>query len=95
MKLNIYYLYAAYILYINNKHLISNYNIFIGFSGGSDGKEFTCNAGNLGLISRVEDPLEESKAIHSSILAWRIPIDRGAWKATVHGITGSQTGLSN
>ena len=26
-----------------------------------------------------EDPLEEGKATHSSILAWRIPIDRGAW----------------
>ena len=25
-------------------------------------------------------------AIHSSILAWRIPMDRGAWQATVHGI---------
>ena len=26
-----------------------------------------------------EDPLEEGMATHSSILAWRIPIDRGAW----------------
>ena len=38
-----------------------------------------------------EDPLEEGMAIHSSILAWRIPMDRGAWKATVHGVTKSQT----
>ena len=38
-----------------------------------------------------EDPLEESMATHSSILAWRIPIDRGAWQATVHGIRKSQT----
>ena len=30
-----------------------------------------------------EDPLEESKAIHSSILAWRIPMDRGTWQARV------------
>ena len=29
-----------------------------------------------------EDPLEESMATHSSILAWRIPVDRGAWRAT-------------
>ena len=42
-----------------------------------------------------EDPLEEGMATHSSILAWRIPIDRGAWQATVHGITKSQTLLSN
>ena len=32
-----------------------------------------------------EDPLEEGMATHSSILAWRIPMDRGAWQATVHG----------
>ena len=30
-----------------------------------------------------EDPLEEDMATHSSILAWRIPMDRGAWRATV------------
>ena len=29
-----------------------------------------------------EDPLEEEMANHSNILAWRIPMDRGAWKAT-------------
>ena len=34
-----------------------------------------------------KDPLEEGMAIHSSILAWRIPMDRGAWWATVHGVT--------
>ena len=32
-----------------------------------------------------EDPLEEGMATHSSILAWRIPLDRGAWWPTVHG----------
>ena len=40
-----------------------------------------------------EDPLEEGMATHSSILAWRIPLDRGAWWATVHGVTKSQTQL--
>ena len=34
-----------------------------------------------------EDPLEESMATHSSILAWRIPMDGGAGRATVHGVT--------
>ena len=38
-----------------------------------------------------EDPLEESMATDSSILAWRIPLDRGAWLATVCGVTKSQT----
>ena len=38
-----------------------------------------------------EDPLGEDMASHSSILAWRIPMDRGAWWATVHGVTESDT----
>ena len=33
-----------------------------------------------------EDPLEEGMATHSSIFAWRIPMDRGAWWAIVLGI---------
>ena len=36
-----------------------------------------------------EDPLEEGMATHSSILAWRIPMDRGAWWATIHKVTKS------
>ena len=43
-----------------------------------------------------EDPLEEGLATqnkYSSILAWRIPMDRGAWWATVHGVAKSQTRL--
>ena len=31
-----------------------------------------------------EDPLEKGMATHFSILVWRIPMDRGAWQATVH-----------
>ena len=41
-----------------------------------------------------EDPLEESMAAHFSTLAWRIPMNRGAWWAIVHGIAKSQTRLS-
>ena len=37
------------------------------------------------------DPLEEGVATHSSILACRIPTDRGAWWATVHEVAKSQT----
>ena len=38
-----------------------------------------------------DDPLEEGMASHSSILAWRIPMDRGTWRAIVQGVTKSQT----
>ena len=38
-----------------------------------------------------EDPLEEGMATHSSILTWRIPMDRGAWWAAVYGVAKSRT----
>ena len=38
-----------------------------------------------------EDPLEKGVATHSSILAWRMPTDREAWGATVHGLAKSWT----
>ena len=38
-----------------------------------------------------EDALEESMTTHSSILAWRISMDRGAWWATVHSVAESDT----
>ena len=38
-----------------------------------------------------EASLKEGMATHSNILAWRIPMDRGAWWATVHGVTESDT----
>ena len=38
-----------------------------------------------------EDPLEEGMATHSSILAWRIPMDRGAWQTTVYEVAKSRT----
>ena len=45
----------------------------MGFPGGSDGKESTCNAGDLVPPLGWEGPLEKRMATHSSILAWRIP----------------------
>ena len=42
-----------------------------------------------------EDPLEEGMAAYSSIVAWRIPMDREAWWATVHGAAQSWTRLNN
>ena len=38
-----------------------------------------------------DDPLEEDKATHSSILAWRIPMDRGAWWAAIYEVTQNWT----
>ena len=40
-----------------------------------------------------EDPLEEGVTTHTSILAWRTPMGRGAWWVTVPGVSQSQTRL--
>ena len=52
------------------------------------------NVGDLVWSLGLEDPLEEGMATHSSICAWRIPVDRGAWWAIVHGVTESLIWLS-
>ena len=46
-------------------------------------------------LPRSGRSLEEGMSTHSSILAWRIPMDRGAWWAIAHGAAGSRTWLSN
>ena len=105
--------------------LFGAYMVPGGFPGGSDGKEFACNAEDLGLLPGLgrspgeeigypfqyswaslvtqtvknppamqensvrflggESPLGKGMATHSSILPWRIPMNRGAWWAPVHG----------
>ena len=67
----------------------------MGFLGGSDGKESACRAGTWVRSLGWEDALEEGMATHSSILAWRIPMDRRGWQVTVHEVTKSQTQLSD
>ena len=61
--------------------------VFLGFPSGTDSKESTCNAGDLGSIPGLGRSPGGGMATHSSTLAWRIPMDRGAWRATVHGVT--------
>ena len=51
---------------------------YVTFPGSSNSKESAYNAGDLGLIPRLEDPLEEGMATLANILAWRIPMNREA-----------------
>ena len=54
--------------------------MFLGFPGGSTGKESTCDAGDLGSIPGLVRSPEKGKATHSSILAWRNPwIVQSTW----------------
>ena len=69
-----------------------------GFPDGLAGKEPACNAGDTGdtvWFLGWEDSLEEEMATHSSILALRIPMDRGAWWATAQWVIKSRTQLSD
>ena len=50
-----------------------------GFPSSSDGKESACDGGDLSSIPGLGRSLREGMATHCSILAWRIPMDRGAW----------------
>ena len=71
--------------------LISN----LGFPSASDGKESAEMQETRVQSLGWEDPLQEGMATHSNILAWRILVDRGAWQATVHGLTKCWTQLSD
>ena len=44
----------------------------------------------MGSALSWEDTLEEGMATHSSILAWRIPLDTEAWQAIVHSVAKSR-----
>ena len=83
-----------------SKHLLSTYaylneafvpllTYILGCKGGISGKKPIANAGDvrdMGSIPGLGRSPEEGMATHSSILAWRLPMDRGAWGAAVHGV---------
>ena len=69
--------------------------LLVGFPGDSDDKESACNTGDLSQSLGWEDLLEMERATHPSILAWRTPMDRGAWQVAAHGITKSQARLTD
>ena len=59
----------------------------MGFPSGSDGKESACNAGNLGLIPGSERSPGEGNGTPLQYSCLENPMDRGAWWATVYGVT--------
>ena len=62
----------------------------MGFPGGSDVIEFAGNVGGLGSVPGLGRSPGEGHGNPSSILAWRIPMEPGAWRAAVHGGAKSQ-----
>ena len=66
-----------------------------GFPGASDGKESACNAGDLGIIPGLGRSPGRERGSPLQYSCLENPIDRGAWQATVHGVTQSRTRLSD
>ena len=66
-----------------------------GFPGGSLVKDPPATQETQVQSLGWEEPLEEGMATPSSILAWRIRMNRGAWRAAFHGVAESQTGLND
>ena len=62
--------------------------------GGSDGKEFACKAEDSGSIPGSRRAPGEGNGNPLQYSCLRNSMDRGAWWATVHGVTKSQTQLS-
>ena len=72
-----------------------NVAVSSGFPGGSDGKESACNAGGLGSSLGENIPWRRERLPSPVFLPGELHGHRGAWHATVHGVTKSWTGLSN
>ena len=66
-----------------------------GFPAGSAGKESVCNAGDLGSIPKWGRSLGEGNGYPPQYSCLENSMDRGAWQATVRGVTKSPTQLGN
>ena len=67
----------------------------MGFPGGSAGKESACNVGDLGSIPALGTSPGEGHGNPLQYSGLENYMDRGAWQATVHGVTKSHTQLNN
>ena len=76
-------------------YMISLFITAWGFPGGSDCKESACNAGNLGSIPGLGRSPGEGHGNPLKYSCRENPMDRGALRAIVHGVTKSQTRLSD
>ena len=70
-------------------------SIFLGFYSGSDSKESTCNSGDPGLIPGLGRSHREGNDYPLQYSGLENSMDRGAWKAIVHGIAKSSTWLDD
>ena len=69
--------------------------VFLGFPGGSDGKESACNVGNLGSIPVLGSSPGGGHGNPLQYSCLENPMGGGAWWATVHGVTKNRTQLTD
>ena len=67
--------------------------LLVGFPGGSDSKESTCNAGDPVQSLDWEDPLEEEHGNPLQYSCLESSMHKGAWRARVHGVAKNWTQL--
>ena len=84
-----------YILLCIKQITNENLQYCMGFPGGSDGKASACNEGDLGSIPGSERSPGEGNGNPLQYSCLENLMDRGAWQATAHGVTKSQTRLSD
>ena len=98
------YVQNKYLLKIQISSLVRSKEVFacrsmlflsLSFPGGSEGKESACNAGDPGSNPGLERSLGEGNDNLPQYSCLENCMDRGVWWATVHGVTKSQTRLSN
>ena len=86
---------CPYRLSSSNMPFMLSYVLPNRFPGSSDGKESAYNAGDPGLILGLGRCPGEGKGNSLQYSCLKNPMDRGAWRAIVHGVTKSRTQLSN
>ena len=87
--------YIKTFIYLFTYIIIEMYKGIWGFLGSSAGKKSTCNTGHPGLIPASGRSPGERNWYLLQCSCLENPMDRGTWQATVHGVTKSQTWLSN
>ena len=73
----------------------SPFKLIMGFPGGSDSEESACNVGDLDLIPGLGRSPGEVNDYPFKYSCLENPMDRGAWRGTVHGVAKSQTQFSD
>ena len=77
------------------EYFLYKYTTLYSFPHGSDSKESTCNVGDLGSIPGSRRSPREANGYPLHYSGLENPMDRGAWRATVHGVTKSWMQLTH